>query len=76
MSSVVRGMRTDQSDEPCQVCQHSFDQHKLIARGTPIQEGFIVCPEEGCYCLTSFDVPDRTVAEDVESVFQEGTLEP
>lgn len=57
--------------EPCSQCQHPLGPHKLIARGTPIQEGLIVCPEEGCYCLSTFDIPDRTVMEDVQRVFHE-----
>lgn len=71
MTHPMVGQRMGDS---CQQCGHPFDDHKLIARGKPITEGLVVCPVEECYCLSSFDIPDRTTSEDAGELFHEGTL--
>ena len=44
-------------EQICGRCGHDWNKHKLIGYGKPPLEGWIVCPEEDCFCFMTWDTP-------------------
>jgi hypothetical protein len=44
------------SDDVCTnpACGHSFDGHRMIAPGDPLQGGVMMCPVRGCPCWSTW----------------------
>jgi len=46
-----------QTDDALCNCKHLMDDHKLIAFYGPENGGFMMCPELGCTCTATWNVP-------------------
>lgn len=50
----------------CKICPHDFAPHVLIpTKNDPMEGGILLCPEKGCDCFGTWDVPPFSTKEDV-----------
>lgn len=49
-------MTSGRIGDACPHCPHSFDAHKIIAPGDPLQGGLTMCPVWHCTCWGTWDV--------------------
>jgi len=61
--------------DPCEVCEHPFDPHVLLAL-EPSEGGIIRCPEEDCECESTWspsgvDKPPSELVEHLREMWNE-----
>ena len=48
------------ADRSCELCEHPFDLHALIAaENNPMKGGIVLCPVFGCPCYATFGIQDN-----------------
>jgi hypothetical protein len=51
-------MSESEPESECEICQHPFDPHAMIATtGNPLDGGVMLCPDPGCMCFATWSAP-------------------